>query len=408
MLLLLTSVVVAFAGSSQDAVVVTPVTPPATVKLAFPDAPTALKNLHFEGAVTSTNASEQRLGAALQRLVDGSRDDGLAAFVDLVDDEDAWVRNTSRDIVSQLRFDRAEYATMLEELTRWNDAPSELAKELGTLPTPSVSLAATPVDASLKRGLWGLPVMAGRAAGKPVSWLFDTGAEFTLLTASEAERLGVQSRATDVQMGTSTSHEQTGRFAVLDRLEMGAMVFENLPVLILPDSALQWEVDGVAKGFTGIVGWNASRYARTTLDMPKHEYTMEVPVPVKKARNLFWLDSPVVRMRGVGGQPLAFFYDSGSSTTDMTANLASKIDLGRVRKKKVSVGGAGSVERVRVPVAEVVPLVIGAYRFDIPAMMQGVSEATFIVLDGRLGSDVAQTCVVTVDAPNGIYDMDCR
>lgn len=390
-------------------VVVTRVAPHPVVDLPFAGTPEALANLRFDVLDHPDQSEENRVfGRALQLLVEGHTAEARATFATLSDHPDDGVRDVCRQIHAQLLVEEGAYRQLADTLGRWHGSQGAFVEALAQLPTPTAE-PAEPIDNLLERGLRGMPMVHGRAGAHRFAWVFDTGAEFTVVNEGQVQALGVRVLPGSVSVGTSVEHEQEAKFGVVPEVQLGAVVFRDLPVLVVPGEAMQWKVDGTLQGFEGILGWNAIRLTRSELDLPSQTYRMQLSEPTSvAAKNLFWLDTPIVRLHGPEGQPLAFQLDTGSATTDMSASLPKKVPLGRVRTKRVSTGGLGSLERRRRRVADTLPIVISGYRFDVAnAMEDTVDDATFVTLDGRLGSDVAQACRLTVDPANGLYELDC-
>lgn len=114
-------------------------------------------------------------------------------------------------------------------------------------------------------------------AGTRRQWMYDTGAEFTLLSKSLAEQLGVETVDPAFPLATSTSQTLSARFGVIDRLDVGGMSFTNLAVLVAPDETLMLATDeGTEVDMRAILSWNAIRHARTTVDYVDETFTMTV------------------------------------------------------------------------------------------------------------------------------------
>jgi hypothetical protein len=92
----------------------------------------------------------------------------------------------------------------------------------------------------------------GRANGQPVSWLFDTGANFSLISDEEALRLGMRinetpGRASDLAGGTVTA-----RTATAERLTIGSTEMREVTFLVTPASEMPWRE--LPPGKQGILG----------------------------------------------------------------------------------------------------------------------------------------------------------
>lgn len=96
-------------------------------------------------------------------------------------------------------------------------------------------------------------VLPATLAGKAGTVLFDSGAEGSLLSATYAKKYNTEKTDINFSMLTVDGPRNT-ELASLQRLSLGAMEFENIPV------GIQKQTDGVIgfflnKGATGILGW---------------------------------------------------------------------------------------------------------------------------------------------------------
>lgn len=397
-------------SAAEDSIRVTRVDVPPVVPTPFSEAQRRFANLDFELLSHPELAPHVRDFMEAVRAIAEGRPDAVERVDALLDAEDDGVRQLARQIRNQLHYDAGTFTALRDQFAAWGQDPDPYVVALAGLPTPRFE-SRQPVADVLERAAFDLPALQLEANGTSVSWVWDTGADFTLLPRSVAEGLGVVMQGDEVQMGTSTSQDATTRFGVLKRLDVGGVTVHDLPVLVLPDENLRWEVErGEFLELHGVLGWNVIRRTRSVLDYRGGRYTMTLSEPEEvPERNFFWLGYPILRLRGVEGQPLTFGYDSGSDTTDLKPNFETKVPLGKVRRRRVATAGAGGVEVRRSRKAQSVSFVLAGHRFDLPEVVVSESpdDTPFVLLDGVIGSDIAQTCVVTLDAMNGFYGMQC-
>ena len=84
-------------------------------------------------------------------------------------------------------------------------------------------------------GSWDVPLEVN---GRQGEWIFDTGANLSTLTESEAARMGLKPQEADAYVNGSTGKKNPLRFAVAQDLRSGNAHLRNVLFLILSDQAL--------------------------------------------------------------------------------------------------------------------------------------------------------------------------
>lgn len=85
-----------------------------------------------------------------------------------------------------------------------------------------------------------------------VDFALDTGANFSVIMRSEAEKLGLRIRPVDLLISTSTARKVLGDVAVAGSVEIGKIRYQNVVFLVFPDELLTFR-DG--KKIPGLVGF---------------------------------------------------------------------------------------------------------------------------------------------------------
>lgn len=161
---------------------------------------------------------------------------------------------------------------------------------------------------TLARGERGLREVA--VEGTAARYGIDTGAGFSVLIRSEAERLGLEIRSAGVEVGTGPGMV-TADLAAADRVRLGEVEIRNVVFLVLPDEALttpQFVISGVL-GFPVAEALGEIRYLQDgTLAIPAE-------VPARGVRNLALHElAPYVRV-GWRGDDLLCRLDTGGHAT---------------------------------------------------------------------------------------------
>ncbi len=77
------------------------------------------------------------------------------------------------------------------------------------------------------------------------------------------------------------------------------------------------------------------------------------------------------------------------------------LDIDELRQDSVTIGSAGGWQTIETDIAERLSLVISGHRFDLSEVRREQQEDSyFVMMDGVLGADLAQRCVMTIDYPN--------
>jgi clan AA aspartic protease (TIGR02281 family) len=223
--------------------------------------------------------------------------------------------------------------------------------------------------------------------GVSAPWLVDTGAEITVVSGSLAQRIGLRPSQGQVTVHTTTG-VATGALAVVDRLHIGDAEVQNVPVLVLPDKALEiGDRPGIQAvlGLPVLVAFGRAAWldAGATLALGD-----AAPAPSPGNARLYWHEEgiglPISKARGVRGAQL----DTGANKTDLGAPahalLTPAIEASATFRHG-KVGGAGGVVDTNEKVYPHVALTV----IDVPMVLNNVSLSEADAEGAaRLGDDV--------------------
>lgn len=354
-----------------------------------------------------------RLIQGLRQALDGRTRGARATFESLAFD----ARDAGDDALAgladaagiNLRFEAGDFDGVVAAVGA--DASDGLIAALADLPRQTLAPAERVSD-RLRVGPGGQAALAVTVNGEAAEWWYDTGASFSVVSQGAALEWGVEiSEAGPFQIATATSQQAEARLGALARLHVGEVEIRNLPVLVIADEDLTFELpDGATTSLDGIIGWTAIRSLFTELDFPGGRYTVRLSEPSPGGeRNLGWLGYPVVRLADGSGQPLLLGVDTGSRNTSITENILGKTELGRVRRDTVSFSGVGGSVTEEAWIGEGLTLAFPAVLAAIPEVQSettsGAEDILFFAADGVLGIDVAQAGVLAIDPPNGTLDL---
>ena len=148
--------------------------------------------------------------------------------------------------------------------------------------------------------------------GKAVNWIVDSGANFSVISESEAQMLGLSIGSEKAVVHDANGGSATVRTAVVDRLSIGEMEIRNVPFMVIPDS--QPPMSDLPPGKRAILGFtllSALKAISWTSD-GIFEIGFHSGPNENKQTNL-WFDglSPVTRVR-FQDRGLDFALDTGN------------------------------------------------------------------------------------------------
>lgn len=97
------------------------------------------------------------------------------------------------------------------------------------------------IDLPLSYGWTGMAEIPVEIDATTSGWAVDSGAEVSIVRASEAARFGVRMLDGDLGIAGSTSGVAVGRLGMIDVMRIGAAEVVNVPVMVLPDENLTFE-----------------------------------------------------------------------------------------------------------------------------------------------------------------------
>jgi predicted aspartyl protease len=209
-----------------------------------------------------------------------------------------------------------------------------------------------PVKATRNRlGSWDAPVQVNDISSH---WIFDTGADLSTLTRTEAQRMGLSVRETTAYVSGSTEKRNTLKLAVASDVRLGAAHIHNVVFLVLADQALN--IAPLHYQITGILGIPVLRALRR-LEI-SHAGLIRVhphETPPQTKPNLFFDDaSPMVEVAH-DQHHLQMFLDTGANDTVLYPSFLDALrgeEKLRLRTKREKVAGAGGTMQRQT---EVVP-----------------------------------------------------
>jgi tetratricopeptide (TPR) repeat protein len=225
-------------------------------------------------------------------------------------------------------------------------------------------LSETPDQSVIRKQISTVPVqildgnllMRVSINGSPATYALDTDADLSLLSESEAKRLGFPVRDVGTSIDGMSGNGIKPRVAVANTLTVGNVRLAHVAFYVLPDS--QPPFNDMAEGTRGILGIPVI-LALQTVRWRAQAQTLECAFPlqrtdIRQANLAFDGGSPVVQVN-FQRQALEFSFDTGAQKTDLYPAFAKKFaDLVNATGKKEShtltgVDGSASFDSVELP-----------------------------------------------------------
>lgn len=186
---------------------------------------------------------------------------------------------------------------------------------------------------------WCIPVTVGT---DDPCYILDSGANYSVLIRSEAERLGLKVIPAGVDVGSSTSSRVTADVAVAPLVLLGNLEYHDVVFLVMPDSAFSFrgfQIPGIL-GFQVFAGMGAVTTTRDhVVDVPKD-------VPTKRLDNIAFDGGDLLTQVLVDGQPVLCRLDTGAEHTVFYKPYydAHKEEVDKAGKSRAArTGSAGGV-----------------------------------------------------------------
>lgn len=233
--------------------------------------------------------------------------DTLLSFKHISDEREKDIRNT-RLIAKAL----------------YNVSPQEVIKHGDTI----LNLKGTHLDLKIN--------------GHKRDYAYDTGANYSILMQSEAEKLDIRIFKTGIDVGTSTGKTVKGHMGVADSLVIGNVSYSNVVFLVFPDEALTFpggfQLRGII-GFPVLEALGELQFRDGTIFIPEH-------VPDRKIHNMALQNlTPLIEFR-YKGENLIGRFDSGASRTVFYESFYRRFiadSLDTTLTDTVRAGGVGGV-----------------------------------------------------------------
>jgi predicted aspartyl protease len=237
--------------------------------------------------------------------------------------------------------------------------------------------------------------------GVQATFWFDTGANFSVMSESEAKRFGLEIRSVAAKTTVSTGEKIAFRIAVADQMSLGPIQLKNVAFLVFPDDQppFNYEPPG-SRGLIGIPVLLAFEKFVWGADKTFEIAPKSANAPMRHPTLCFDGNNPIAQVQ-FGNRTLRFVLDTGATNTDLFPPFSTAFpDLIRNAEKTDSykMEGVGSVKNMNAAILESVRFVIGGFPVILkPAnVLLAPTGETSKFYDGNLGIDLLQQAHRTI------------
>ena len=192
-------------------------------------------------------------------------------------------------------------------------------------------------------GLWNIPVSINK---ENRDFIFDTGANFSVIIESLAKSLGMKLFDAKVKVGTASDIKVDAKISVCDELVIDNIVLKNVVFLVLPDESLDF---GIYKIY-GILGNPVFRAFEEIRISKDNMLTIPKVLSVNNSNNLSFSGFTPVLLMTNNIDTMNFTFDSGAMATMLYKPYLDKFSkdiTGKYELIDITVGGAGGRKTVK-------------------------------------------------------------
>lgn len=286
-----------------------------------------------------------------------------------------------------------------------------------TVKQRQITFSSKPVTLPLVLSASGTPMVTVSVNGKSKTMWLDTGSSMSIVSSKAAAECAIEPLVPDtLEVATTTGHVPA-RPAAIDRIDIGGIEILNSTAMIVSSDLMQVRVgDGGSPvqsiDIEGVIGYDIISRMDVRIDYVNKLVTFLRPEPVRGrvaelGRNLFWVGTPIVRLISDKGVPLHFNLDTGAQETYSTEGLVAKTKTRTFAGERRLVGGLAGLQTVHGRFIDEMRMSMAGRRLLFRKMLvYAPAIATFVPLDGVLGSDVGKTGTVRIDATNGLFLLE--
>ncbi|MGE5360745.1 MAG: retropepsin-like aspartic protease [Bacteroidales bacterium] len=228
--------------------------------------------------------------------------------------------------------------------------------------------------------------------GVAESWILDTGANTTAVSAGFARRLGVPVSTEKAQTKGITGAENDLRAAILPELTLGGATVRNVVLIVLDDESFNVPVGRGHYQINAVLGYPVLQALQRVTFTDDGRMLAGPESPGAKAGATLYMKElmPLVEC-AVAGRPVLFSFDTGADRSLFSARYYKEFpgQFKGMSPRPYAFGGAGGVKRVAAHYLPQVQLGVGATTVtlhDVPVVPPLGTDTDKVF--GNLGRDV--------------------
>ncbi|MCX6214384.1 retropepsin-like aspartic protease [Spirosoma sp.] len=244
-------------------------------------------------------------------------------------------------LLSELYFYQGKYSEYVRFADQIKEKPElyELAKALAAYPAMQISFSTDSLLIPVTIRKHSYVVATVLLNGKPVRLVLDSGANFSVISQSLSQKLGLKPLA-DINVLNSVGTQVKAPVGLLDSLSFGNVRLTHVPVIYTAK-------DNVFKTMhaDGLLGWDILKNLTYTADFSTWTLMIRRPVLDTTAeKNLFGIGHPVLVVRSESGNLLNMYFDSGCNNVDLREKGAAKLGVYKTKKRPGAAFGIGKMK----------------------------------------------------------------
>jgi predicted aspartyl protease len=195
-----------------------------------------------------------------------------------------------------------------------------------------------------KLGTWDVPV---QVKGMAAQWIFDTGANISTLSESEAKRLGLTVFGSKAYVSGSTGVNNPLRLAVAGDLQFGSARLHNIAFLVIADKLLN--IPALHVVITGILGLPVLRALGSVSISAEGEVRMHAEHASGEPNLFFTGQTPVAEVEHAGHR-VQMVVDTGANASTLYPSFRAALsgaEIKSLRKRIEKAGGVGGVTKTK-------------------------------------------------------------
>lgn len=183
---------------------------------------------------------------------------------------------------------------------------------------------------------------------RKTDFIFDTGANFSAISATEAKRMQLKMLGATIRVATSSRAGVNAELALCDKLELGDATFFNVLFMVLPDADLRF-VGGLYK-IRGVIGMPVIQqlgevqiHNNGTLISPEKTTSSGI-------RNLGFVGNMPFIAATFFGSTHPYVFDTGAGISVFNSRFIALYNdsLGKTKTSEGKIGGAGGTQKTKL------------------------------------------------------------